>query len=378
MDSSRSLECVLSMQGGEDDVSYAKNSYGPAAALASSKPMLTSAINSIKLTEGGSSHIIKIADLGCAVGDNTFSTVDTVVEVLRRRLTVIDGKSDQPELEFEVFFSDLPSNDFNTLFRSFEEKVNGSSHKYFAAGVPGSFYGRLFPKGELHVVVTTSALQWLSQIPEKVMEKGSKTWNKGRAWIQGAEGEVVEAYAEQSDKDLVQFLKCRKEEIVEGGVLFMLMGGRPSGLVSQVSDHDSSLRHLFTIFMDQAWQDLVDEGLIEEEKRDGFNIPVYLRSTEEIAAAIDGCGGFKIEKMEVLKIADPMNAKQQELKDPETYGRAMSTSVQAGLKPMVEAYLGPDLTRKLFKQYAVRAAANREFLKENSFYYMIAVSATRV
>lgn len=94
------------------------------------------------------------------------------------------------------------------------------------------------------------------------MEKGSKTWNKGRAWIQGAEGEVVEAYAEQSDKDLVQFLKCRKEEIVEGGVLFMLMGGRPSGLVSQVSDHDSGLRHLFTILMDQAWQDLVDEVIL--------------------------------------------------------------------------------------------------------------------
>ncbi|CAG7887717.1 gibberellic acid methyltransferase 1 isoform X1 [Brassica rapa] len=377
MDSSRSLEYVLSMQGGDDDVSYAKNSYGPAAALASSKTMLTSAIDSIKLTKGGSS-LIKIADLGCAVGDNTFSTVDTVIEALSRKVTVSDGKSDQPEPELEVFFSDLPSNDFNTLFRSLEDKVNSSSHKYFAAGVPGSFYGRLFPKGELHVVVTTSALQWLSQVPEKVMEKGSKTWNKGRAWIQGAEGEVVEAYAEQSDKDLVQFLKCRKEEIVEGGVLFMLMGGRPSGLVSQVSDHDSRLRHLFTILMDQAWQDLVDEGLIEEEKRDGFNIPVYLRSTEEIASAVDRSGGFRIEKMEVLKIADPMNAKQQELKDPESYGLAMANSVQAGLKPMVEAYLGPDLTCKLFKQYAIRAAANKECLKNNSFYYMIAVSAIRV
>ncbi|XP_022546827.2 gibberellic acid methyltransferase 1-like isoform X2 [Brassica napus] len=351
MDSSRSLEYVLSMQGGDDDVSYAKNSYGPAAALASSKTMLTSAIDSIKLTKGGSS-LIKIADLGCAVGDNTFSTVDTVIEALSRKVTVSDGKSDQPEPELEVFFSDLPSNDFNTLFRSLEDKVNSSSHKYFAAGVPGSFYGRLFPKGELHVVVTTSALQWLSQVPEKVMEKGSKTWNKGRAWIQGAEGDVVEAYAEQSDKDLVQFLKCRKEEIVEGGVLFMLMGGRPSGLVSQ--------------------------GLIEEEKRDGFNIPVYLRSTEEIASAVDRCGGFRIEKMEVLKIADPMNAKQQELKDPESYGLAMANSVQAGLKPMVEAYLGPDLTCKLFKQYAIRAAANKECLEKNYFYYMIAVSAIRV
>ncbi|CAH8317884.1 unnamed protein product [Eruca vesicaria subsp. sativa] len=370
MDTSRSLEHVLSMQGGEDDISYAKNSYGPAAALASSKPMLTSAINSIKLTKGCSP--IKIADLGCAVGDNTFDTVDTVIEVLRQKLTVVDGESDQPEPELEVFFCDLPSNDFNTLFRSLQEKVNGSSKKYFAAGVPGSFYGRLFPKGHLHVVVTMSALQWLSQIPEKVMEKGSKTWNKGRAWIQGAEGEVVEAYAEQSDKDLVQFLKCRKEEIVEGGVLFMLMGGRSSG-----SDLDSGLKHLFTTLMDQAWQDLVDEGLIEEDKRDGFNIPVYPRSTEEIANAIDRCGGFKIEEMKVLKIADPMNAKQQ-MKDPESYGLAMANLVQAGLKPMVEAYLGPDLTRKLFKQYAVRAAANKELLKENSSYYMIAVSAIRV
>lgn len=163
MDSSRSLEYVLSMQGGDDDVSYAKNSFGPAAALASSKTMLTSAIDSIKLTKGGSS-LIKIADLGCAVGDNTFSTVDTVIEALSRKVTVSDGKSDQPEPELEVFFSDLPSNDFNTLFRSLEDKVNSSSHKYFAAGVPGSFYGRLFPKGELHVVVTTSALQWLSQV----------------------------------------------------------------------------------------------------------------------------------------------------------------------------------------------------------------------
>lgn len=162
MEPSRSLEHVLSMQGGEDDVSYVKNCYGPAAALALSKPMLTSAIHSLKLTKGCFSHL-KIADLGCAIGDNTFSTVDTVVEVLRQKLAVIEGVA-EPETELEVFFSDLPSNDFNTLFRSLDEKVKGSSRKYFAAGVPGSFYKRLFPKGELHVVVTMSALQWLSQV----------------------------------------------------------------------------------------------------------------------------------------------------------------------------------------------------------------------
>ncbi|KAG2330828.1 hypothetical protein Bca52824_002008 [Brassica carinata] len=200
------------------------------------------------------------------------------------------------------------------------------------------------------------------------MEKGSRTWNKGRVWIQGAEKEVVEAYAEQSDNDLVEFLKCRKKR----------NSGRRSVVYVDGCD-DSRLKLIFTTLMDQAWQDLVDEGLIEEEKRDGFNIPVYLRKTGEVAAAIESCGGFKIEKMEILKIADPMNARQQEfMKDPDSYGRAMANLVQAGLKPMIKAYLGPDLTSKLFKRYAVRATNNKDFLKKDSFYPMIAVTAIRV
>lgn len=91
------------------------------------------------------------------------------------------------------------------------------------------------------------------------MEKGSKTWNKGRTWIEGAKKEVVDAFAEQSDKDLDDFLKCRKEEMVKGGVLFVLMAGRPSGSVSQIGDQDSRAKHPLTTTMEQAWQDLVDE-----------------------------------------------------------------------------------------------------------------------
>jgi len=105
---------------------------------------------------------------------------------------------------------------------------------------------------------------------------------------------------------------------------------------------------------------------------------VYFRTTEEIAAAIDRCGGFKIEKTENLIIADHMNGKQEELmKDPDSYGRDRANYAQAGLKPIVQAYLGPDLTHKLFKRYAVRAAADKEILN-NCFYHMIAVSAVRV
>ncbi|CAH8391751.1 unnamed protein product [Eruca vesicaria subsp. sativa] len=364
------LEHFLYMEDGDDDVIYDENRYGAAAAIASSKQMLTSALHSMKHTQGV--HV-KIADLGLGDGGHTFSTVDTVVEVLRRKLAAIYGGT---EPAFEVFFSDLPSSDG---FGQFENRVTDSGKKYHVAGTPVSFYWPLFPKGELHVVVTTNALQWLSHVPIKVIKKGSKTWNKGRVWIEGAEKEVVEAYAEQADDDLVTFLKYRKGEIVVGGMLFMLMAGRPSGLESQVSD-DSPFKLSFTTLMNQTWQELVDEGSIEEDKRDAFNIPLYLRNTEEVAAAIERCGGFKIEKMEMLKIADPMNARQQEfMKDPDSYGRAMGNLVQAGyIKPMVKAYLGPDLTSKFYERYAIKAATNKEFLAKDYFYTMIAISAIRV
>ena len=100
---------------------------------------------------------------------------------------------------------------------------------------------------------------YINQVPDAVLDKRSAAWNKGRAWINGAKKEVVEAYAKQSEEDLENFLRCRKEEIVHGGMLFMLMGGRPGFQhpENQLGDPDSSAKHPFATSMDQAWQDLL-------------------------------------------------------------------------------------------------------------------------
>ncbi|KAF8099862.1 hypothetical protein N665_0236s0023 [Sinapis alba] len=370
-----SLHRVLCMQGGEGDVSYVNNSDSQALAITLSKPILISSLQSIKLFST-SPPLIRIADLGCATGSNTFDTVDTVVETLRGLFTAVYGDASP---EFEAFFCDLPSNDFNMLFRLFSEKQKVDSSKYFAGGVAGSFYDRLFPRGTIHVAVSLSALHWLSQIPEKVVEKGTRTWNKGKTWIEGTKKEVVDAYAEQSDKDLDNFLKCRKEEMVEGGVLFVLMGGRPSGSSSQFGDQDTRTKHPFTTTMEQAWQDLIDEGLIDEETRDGFNIPAYMRSPEEVAAGIDRNGGFKIEKMEYMKIVEYSDEKHEEWKkDPVSYGRARTNLVQAAIRPMVEVYLGVDLCDELFKRYEKRVSTTLEFLHITCFFGVVAFSAIRI
>lgn len=54
--------------------------------------------------------------------------------------------------------------------------------------------------------------------------------------------------------------------------------------------------------------------MIDEEIRDGFNILVYMRSLEEVVVGIDCIGGFKIEKMEYMKIVEFFDEKYEEWK----------------------------------------------------------------
>lgn len=172
---SKKLHRVLCMQGGDDEQSYAKNSEAPASAVALSMPLLKEAIESMKLFRGEKS--IRIADLGCATGHNTLSTVQLVVDSLRTRYEEEccdhhhndnnnnnNEKEEEEMPEFEAFFSDLPSNDFNSLFRSLPSFYGKKKTAIFVAGVPGSFYKRLFPRGQLHLVVSLSALHWLSEV----------------------------------------------------------------------------------------------------------------------------------------------------------------------------------------------------------------------
>ncbi|KAH9295711.1 hypothetical protein KI387_039299, partial [Taxus chinensis] len=301
------LEGILCMQGGEGDVSYARNSEAPASAIALSKPFLRRAIDEIELFS--SENSLCIADLGCATGANTISTVDFLVEHLKQRYR---NNSISPP-EFEAFFSDLPSNDFNTLFRSLPpRKENGKKKKkkmissgncvrerkrsYYAAGVPGSFYERLFARRKLHVVISLSALHWMSRIPEAVLDKDSFTYNRGRAWIDGAPKQVVEAYAKQSEEDLNAFLACRAEEMISGGLLFLLMAGRNDceKPENQLGDSVTRAKHPFADSMDHTWNDLLKEGLVDEETRDTFNIPVYMRSRKEIRQAFDDSNAFDV------------------------------------------------------------------------------------
>ena len=159
--------------------------------------------------------------MGCSVGPNTILAMQNIVDALE--LKYQSQGHNTPE--FQVFFNDDASNDFNTLFTSLPP-----DRKYYAAAVPGSFYSRLFPNASLHFVFSSYALQCLSQVPKEVLDKSSPAWNKGRIHYSNASPKVFESYAAQYAKNIDCFLNARAQEVVCGGLMAIIVPCRPNGL----------------------------------------------------------------------------------------------------------------------------------------------------
>jgi hypothetical protein len=175
-------------------------------------------INELISSSSSSSKLFSIADLGCSVGPNTIIVVENIMDSVKLKYQSF-GPNNQGALEFQVFFNDLPSNDFNELFKS----LPSSDRQYFAAGVPGRFQGRLFPKASLHFVHCSYALHWLSKIPKELVDKTSPAWNKGRICFTNASNYVREAYSTQFGKDMESFLNARAQELVCGGLMALII-----------------------------------------------------------------------------------------------------------------------------------------------------------
>ncbi|CAN1151574.1 Loganic acid O-methyltransferase [Linum perenne] len=87
-------------------------------------------LNIKSLTASSPSPIIKLADLGCSVGPNTFASIQGLIHVIKQaHQAQYDNNNNPQNLEFQVYFNDLHTNDFNSLFAAIPP-----SGGYFAAG----------------------------------------------------------------------------------------------------------------------------------------------------------------------------------------------------------------------------------------------------
>ncbi|OWM90732.1 hypothetical protein CDL15_Pgr021037 [Punica granatum] len=303
----------------------------------------------IRRFSSGPRASFRITDLGCSVGPNTFIVVQNIIEAVR-------SKYGSQVPDFQVFFNDHTANDFNTLFTSLPPERN-----YYAAGVPGSFHGRLFPKSSLHFVHSSCALQWLSMVPKELLDKGSPAWNKGRIHYSGAPKEVGDAYKFQFAKDMRDFINARAKEIVNGGLMALIMPGTQD----RVPNSKVPSAFIFDL-LGFSLMDMVKEGTIRESDVDSFNLPIYAASPQEMTELVNANGCFSIERMELTASSSKSRGKIS--------GQAVVMHLRAGLEGIFSKHFGTAVIDELFDRSVKKAkefAARLDSISKESLLLLV-------
>ncbi|XP_071720608.1 S-adenosyl-L-methionine:benzoic acid/salicylic acid carboxyl methyltransferase 3-like [Rutidosis leptorrhynchoides] len=340
------------MNGGIGDESYAHNSGLQRVGLMKTQGIIEEAIRELYYNNPECRKKLIIADLGCSVGTNTLLVSSFVLNVAARTSLELGLKS--PEVQINL--NDLPTNDFNTIFTSLPEHnenlINEHQPLCYFTGVPGSFYNRLFPAKSINFIHSSYSLNWLSKFPKL------EEINKGTIYLTTTTPKsVIKAYYEQFRKDFLGFLKCRSEELVAGGRMILTMFGRTTD-----EPHDETYYSWKPLAM--ALQEMVIEGLVDEEKLDSFNLPLFEPSTTEIKNLVDTQGYFTINHLDTYFIeVDPLKTdKYNDVNLYEDRGvvHTMANSVRAASESLVANHFGEAIVDDAFMRYAKILRSNKE------------------
>ncbi|GFP88555.1 benzoate carboxyl methyltransferase [Phtheirospermum japonicum] len=362
-----SLKHISHMNVGNGETSYANNSGLQQVVISKTWAVLDKTLKDMYTRNNhnnGFPKCIKIADLGCASGPNTLFLISHMMDTIED-LCKHNNVKNLPQLE--VFLNDLPDNDFNNLFKLLPNFC-GKECKFecFMYGVPGSFYGRLFPGNSLNFAYSSYSLHWLSQIPEEVGVN-----NKENIYIAtNSPPRVCEAYAKQFQRDFSRFLRVRAEEITPHGRMVLTFIGR--SVVDPLSKDELAVITMLA----ETLSDMVAQGLVKKDDLYSFNMPMYTPCLQEIEAIIGDEGSFNLDKVEVVRVAwDAHKEYDDKVFDKNMSGKLVADGVRAFMEPMLTSHFCSSIADRVFDSYAERMAEHLS--KERSSYFSPVISLTR-
>lgn len=144
---------------------YSSNVYVQRKVISLTKSLRDEAITNVY--RNTKSESLGIADLGCSYGANTFLVIGEAIKAVEK----FCQEQKQKSPEYKVYLNDLPGNDFNNVFRSFDafkkdltSELKNPMGPFYFFGAPGSFYDKLFPNKSLHFVHSSYSLHFLSKV----------------------------------------------------------------------------------------------------------------------------------------------------------------------------------------------------------------------
>ncbi|XP_062079450.1 probable caffeine synthase MTL2 isoform X2 [Humulus lupulus] len=363
------VEQVLHMNSGVGQASYANNSSLQRMVISIARPTLKESITEAYCNNKVFPECLRIADLGCSSSPNTLTVVSEIIHIIEAISCQRSNQQIDKSPAFQVFLNDLPMNDFNAIFRSLpsfyerlkKEKGDKFGTNCFITAMPGSFYGRLFPNNSMHIVHSSYSLHWLSQLislqinvpKELVNEQTREAHNKGNICISETSPPIVfKVYLEQFRKDFTYFLRCRSEEIVNGGVMILTF------MSSTKSDSPKSIIEI----LGRTLNDMAMQNIIEAESLDKFNMPLYFPNEKEVENVIQEEGSFSLQKLNAFETAwdtgfitiENSDKKYNDDDDKLERGKYISDYMRAGLESVLVKQFGETVMDELFQRLAYK------------------------
>jgi SAM dependent carboxyl methyltransferase len=329
---------------------YNKNSSLQAAGIAAVLPLWEATVRSVDPGQGD----LVIADYGASQGRNSMLPVRMAIDALRARTCA--------NAPIEVIHTDLPSNDFASLFRALEEDPTSymaGIPQVFPSAIGRSYFEPIIPEGRVMLGWNSWTLQWMSRkldAPDHVFSRLSSSPT------------VVAAVARQQEADWRCFLTARAFELRPGAKLMSLF----------VADNDAkrSWRWLGGEFW-KAVIEMREAGLLSEHEQLSLTFATNARSRAQIEAPFLEGGefvGLRIEHLEIIQGADPFWGEFEATGNATKLGLSWADMMKAVFRPSVlnafDARANREaLADELFSRFASRVAAK----PQRHEHYMAAV-----
>jgi SAM dependent carboxyl methyltransferase len=328
---------VAAMEG---DGFYNRNSAMQAAGIGRALPVWEKIARSVPVGD----DTLVIADYGASQGRNSMAPMRIAISALRAK--------SGPHRPVQVIHTDLPSNDFGSLFKAIADEPDSylkGETGIFPSAVGRSYYQPILAPGTVHLGWNSWTLQWLSRKPINVADHVLAGFS--------ADETARMAVRRQAAQDWRDFIVARAGELRPGAKLFCL---------SAAAQDD---RRTWAWLFGELWgaiTDLSTSGLLTKQELLRLTVPLDPRTLEDFKApfAQDGkFAGLAIEHAEVVITPDPFWADFERTGDAESLGRSWAGIWRGVVGPTLAGELDPGRDRgatldALFSKFATRVAAS--------------------
>ncbi len=328
---------VTAMEGGGF---YNRNSALQAAGIARVLPIWEKICSSVPVGD----ETLVIADYGSSQGRNSMSPMRIAIAALRAKAG--------PGRVVEVIHTDLPSNDFASLFQAIVEEpesyLKGATN-VFPSAVGRSYFDPVIAPGTVHLGWNSWTMQWLSRNPIEVADHVLAGLSEDQA--------AQLAVREQAAQDWRDFIAARASELRSGAMLLCLFA----------ATHDD--RRTWAWLFGELWAAAVEmgeAGLLTEHELLRMTLPAAGRTLDDIEEPFkkDGAfGGMALEHADVVITPDPFWADFARTGDAVQLGRSWAGIWRGVVGPTFAGALRPDRDRaavldELFSRFATRVSAS--------------------